>query len=245
LHDRPSRHERLYLLAAGAFACAAIAWLPGCDSPERLGYEIGKAPEVGFSGWDRLDADSCRGYVFSHGTGPANDVRVNVFYGTPRGEQQVVVIPENDQLAAFYGVSAFYTPAQVTNGELRYPRVGSVTCRGGSSRGQSRSPSLYSVTRWCIHGPDSLSAVVASGWDGWGYHVKAVVDIGTRTITVPVLPDPLPWKSDGHYVTPRRESSGVDVPPQLLRFEWEDYAGVAGTTPIASAWYGIFDCDTL
>jgi len=190
---------------------------------------------VVFSSWDSLGVDSCRGWLFNLGTA-ANHAQVELFYATALGETSRVV---NVGYVPKYGKAFFLTPPQVTRGEPRFPRAGKTASeagQGGSGPEELRTPWIE-FTGWIWTGPDSLYGELHHSV-GWAYRVAVtvenrdgVIDFAPSAlygvIVTPGVPvDFLPPGAGFRFYSVARESSGVSLPPKVLKIRWEDYGGI-------------------
>ncbi len=200
--------------------------------------------DVHFAAWDSLGTAQCRGWVFNQGF-EASDVRVQLWYATPSGEMsQVASIPGT--VGTFRGASFFAAP-QLTGGEPRFPRVGTVTFSneqgnyGGSSPAQPRTPDLELTMVWCQLDGDSVQCEVKNH-GGYAYGVVVHLDTRDGPRDVALAPDPLPYGVKTRLSSVVGDSAGVPVSPRVTSVHWEDYGGTPGDLISPTTSRQIYDC---
>jgi hypothetical protein len=175
--------------------------------------------------WDSLAVDSCRGNVWIYGS-TAFNTRIQLWYATGQTESAQVVIPFPADVPTG-GHAVFVARSQVTNGEPRFPRRGTVSWDGGSLPEEPRAPLLAlgapGFSSWCWVAPDSVRAFVTST-GGWAYHV--VLTLETRDGVRDVSPKPDRFGPGGYFYSAARESMGVFLLPRVMKMRWEDYGGI-------------------
>jgi hypothetical protein len=144
------------------------------------------------------------------------------------------------------GSVVFFAPPQVTRGELRFPKLDTLTWSGGGAPGEGGPRCSWPY--WCRLSSDSVSgqvyfpgAIDPPANSGLAYHVVARLEIGGSLTEVPVKPDPLGgfwrnysnlphgWGGPGHpgfLKAPVRDSAGVALEPKVISVRWENFAGV-------------------
>jgi len=216
--QQPARVAAFF--APGVSLLATVA-LIGCGGAPPLNFPVTHLPtNVTFESWVPLAGGGYALRLFNNGL-VARNVRVEVWYADAAAESAQILVPVPADIEEFHWGDVTVSP-QVTNGESRYPRVGTISWDGGSSPGRPREFSLSFQGFYCWSG--SLTGEVSSG--GFAYHVSVTLEDGNGIHTIATRPDPV-WP--GSWVTftcVPRESSGVRLPPRVLLIRWEDYGGV-------------------
>ena len=223
---RWTRRGRVAGLAVVVLALHSIA---GCGlSPSSDTF----LANVHFQTWGTLEVDGATGYLTNDYIGKAENVSVTLYYATGASEHPLTVAPDPPRVDGFGGTS-FRAAAQVTAGELRYPRVGQVRWKGGSSPAQPRRPNLVIDSSWCFFGTDSAMGRI-NDYGGRAYHVVVAVNGKNGVQSIDLGSN---WGAP--FSTVRRDSAGQEVVPQVLKIRWEDYGGLADSvvSPVfAHAW---------
>jgi len=222
-----TRRARVAGLGVVVLALHSIA---GCGGLNPTGDKF--VANVRFLVWGTLAVDGVQGYLTNDYIGKAENITVTLYYATGASEHPLVVVPDPPRVDGFGGTS-FRGPPQVTAGELRYPRVGPVRWKGGSSPAAPRRPNLVIDSSWCFFATDSVMGRIEN-FGGWAYHVVVTVNgkNGVQDIAL----------SSGWGVpfsTVVRDSAGQLVVPQVLKIRWEDYGGIADSVVspgFAHAW---------
>ena len=193
--------------------------LSGCGANVG-GYEPTFPATLRFAYWDPISGDSCWGQVVNWGSETATNVRLHLWYATAAGET-VRVLREGQW---------FPVPAQITRGEARYPRVGTLSWDGGAAPEDPRAPSIGldgPSPHWFAFGPDSMSATIGNN-GGYAYHLTMTIENrnGVQEISHSGL-DPLPRYKTAYFRSVPLSSSGTPVAPRILKIRWEDYGGIA------------------
>jgi hypothetical protein len=202
-----------------------VAAQSGC-SPSSLVFPPG--PSVLGVAWDSLAVDSCRGNVHNDG-GTAFNTRIQLWYATGQTETAQVVIPSPADIPTSSRHAVFVARSQVTNGEPRFPRRGTVSWDGGSIPEEPRAPlvafGMPGYGTWCWRAPDSVSALVTST-GGWAYHVVLTLETRDGVRDVSPKPDRFGPRGGGSFYSVARESMGVFLLPRVIKMRWEDYGGI-------------------
>jgi hypothetical protein len=203
--------------------CVAVlglaTWLVGC------GAEFGPvAPTftfeatLRFAQWDSLSSDSCWFSVANWGTETPSNVRLRFWYATGSGETVRVLDGDGSPVV----------PAQITRGEPRYPRVGAITWDGGAAPEQPRRPVVWLAGQrpyWSSISPDSMGLVFGNN-GGTAYHLTATVENREGIQVLSAVPDRLELDKSAVLRSVPLNASGTQVPPRILKIEWEDYGGI-------------------
>jgi hypothetical protein len=218
-------------VAAGGFAL--VVGLIGCTAelPPGLTPSAPGPPRIEFLGWAGPGGGNYTGKLLNVGE-TAHNIRVEVWYANAQDESVRVVIPGPSDVEPYH-YSFFSIPAQISNGELRYPRLGSISWDGGSRPAEPRKTSILPYGA-CRLRADTL--LVYFGNTTWAYHGSVTYEDRAGIHVVPIVPDPLP--SGGWILSSLPlDSSGVQLPPRLLKVRWEDYGGVPDSVMDApTAW---------
>jgi hypothetical protein len=188
-------------------------------------------PDVRLEAWGSISATACNGTLVNRGSDPAQNVTVQLLYSIA-GRDSVLTVALAAAIPG-YGRSSFSAPAQVTRGEPRFPRLAGIHWVGGSSHGEPEP--VIALGAWCRVSADSVRETVYND-GGLVYHLFVRLESGDGVLDVAVLPDPLGTPSGpgigpvdqtiSHIVARMRDSSGVSLLPDVIKAQWEDFAGV-------------------
>src|SRR6185369_5927593 len=103
--------------------------LTGCGA-DLGGGTLSFPPTVRLEAWTSLDGTACRGFLRNSGN-TARDVKVVLIYSTAQGET-ALAFPASPSNIRGGGVASFSAPPQVTHGELRFPKVATISWTGDS-----------------------------------------------------------------------------------------------------------------
>src|SRR5437867_3961601 len=149
---RMSPMGRLAVTATAAFLIVVAGMGCGVSVSVPLFPVTHNPAQVTLEFWTTLPGGSYLGHLQNHGS-RADHVSVEVWYADGAAESAQVVVPSQDHLEELHQGSFTVSP-QVSNGESRYPRVGTVSWNGGTSPGTPRKPVMSIQGFYCY--ADSL-----------------------------------------------------------------------------------------
>lgn len=208
----------------GCITIAAVGLavvLAGCGAESGSFKPTVNPTMVRWARWDSLSRDSCWGSVLS-GARRAANVELHFWYANGNAET-VRVLPEDQ---------AFPVPAQITRGEARFPRVGTITWDGGTWPEEPRAPVIWlggPRPYWSPISVDSLQLLLGNN-GGFAYHVTVTIEGRHGIETLHAVPDPIPFDRSAVVRAVPVNTSGSPVGPRILAVTWEDYGGIGDST---------------
>lgn len=205
--------------------------------------------------WVSIASGICTGSVTNVGALTAKDVTVFFYYSTAQGDTAL-----GTHIGSVAGGASVvvHAPAQITQGESRFPDLAGFSYPGSYHQGGwgGRPPVYVGYYSYpCLVGSDSARVWIRNdyyGVAGLAYHVVLNVESTTGVAQIPLRQTAVGpiigiecaaggaqgcdgW---GNFHLAVRDSAGIKLLPRIISMHWENCVGVADSLVLPNPYYG-------